>query len=155
MKKSIVIVSSVIIGIIILLLGIQLYGFYHPAIEIGNAISETKTKEFIVVRFQEKSIFGMCASKKQQIEDFRMINDTLMNKCRELEGVYYINADAVLEPVGAGMKIIYECETYVNGENEIFYFEENVPFVLTYDFYFEGELITPEVALDLYKSSIK
>ena len=68
-----------------------------------------------------------------------------------MDGVYYVDADVVLG--GNGMKIMYDVETYIDGERDFLHFEDTIPFVLTYNFNFEYSLISSEEALEMYQNN--
>ena len=70
MKKKLVAIGiGTIVCIFFAFFGLQLYWFYNPEIEISNGVSETRTKEMIMVSFQEKSIFGMSNSEKGRLKN--------------------------------------------------------------------------------------
>lgn len=102
----------------------------------------------IMVSFKEKSIFGMSNSKKQQINEFCEKNDAIIQDYHKIDGVYYVDANVVIE--NKGMKIVYDVESYTNGKQENSHFETTTPFILTNKINFDNALISADEAWEVY-----
>lgn len=156
MKKKIIIPIILILCVLIAFLGLQLYWYHNPDIDINVAVSDSDTKQNIVLGFKEKSIWGMCDKKKFQIQEFGQRNSDLIKKVYEYPDTYYLDAGVVFEPDNCGMKIIYDGEYYADGKTESFRLEDTLPFVITYDIAYETEeLLSREAALEWYKNELK
>lgn len=95
MKKVVISILTIGICALIAFFGLQLYWYHNPDIDISIAVSESNTKQNIVLGFGEKSIWGMCDKKKAMIQEFGRKNSDLLAKVYEYRGIYHLQAEVV------------------------------------------------------------